>query len=179
MTQKKPEFLKRYYLKTNLVRALGLEESDISKENPMQYVSTGNPFLIVPLSSISAVQKAVPNPVLIINTLREEISQEVVILSTETIREDSHVHVRMFAPGHGVLEDPATGSAAGPIGAYLEHHTVLQDHKYGDAIHIEQGFEMNRPSKLIYEGVGGHNIDRALVSGNVRLIAEGNLYLEE
>jgi trans-2,3-dihydro-3-hydroxyanthranilate isomerase len=84
----------------------------------------------------------------------------------------------MFAPGLGVLEDPATGSAAGPIGAYLEHHHVLQDHKYGEAIQIEQGFEMNRPSQLVYESVGGHNIKRALVSGKIRLVAEGNLYLE-
>lgn len=178
MTQKKPQFLKRFYTKAALADAIGLDESDISNDFPMQFVSTGNTFLIVPVKSLKAVKKAVPNPVLINKTLKDMLSQEIVILCTETVHETSHVHARMFAPGLGVLEDPATGSAAGPIGAYLEHHHVLQDHKYGDAIHIEQGYEMNRPSKLIYESVGGHNIERALVSGKVRLIAEGNLFLE-
>jgi trans-2,3-dihydro-3-hydroxyanthranilate isomerase len=178
MTQRKPEFLQRYYLKSVLAEALGLSESDISNEKPMQYVSTGNAFLIVPLNSLSAAQKAVPNPVLISKALKNEPSQEVVILCTETIHDTSHVHVRMFAPGLGVLEDPATGSAAGPIGAYLEHHHVIQNHNFGEAIHIEQGYEMNRPSQLIFESIGGYNIERVLVSGKVRLVAEGTLYLE-
>ena len=178
MTQKKPEFLKRFYLKSAIAEALGLEESDISSKHPMQFVSTGNAFLIVPLNSISAVQKAVPNPVLLINALKDKISQEVVILSTEKVHEDSHVHVRMFAPGLGVLEDPATGSAAGPIGSYLEHHHVIKGHRYGMPIIIEQGYEINRPSQLFFESIGGPNIERALITGNVRLVGEGTLFLE-
>jgi predicted PhzF superfamily epimerase YddE/YHI9 len=55
---------------------------------------------------------------------------------------------------------------------------VLRNHKYGDAIHIEQGYEMNRPSQLIFESIGGRNIERAHVSGKVRLIAEGTFFLE-
>ena len=178
MTQKKPEFLKRFYLKPAIAEALGLEESDISNKHPMQFVSTGNAFLIVPLNSLSAVQKAVPNPLLLNAALKDKISQEVVILSTETVHEDSHVHVRMFAPGLGVLEDPATGSAAGPIGSYLERHHVIKGHRYGAPIIIEQGYEINRPSQLIFESIGGSNIERALITGNVRLVAEGTLFLE-
>jgi trans-2,3-dihydro-3-hydroxyanthranilate isomerase len=178
MTQKKPEFLNRIYIKAAVAEALGLDESDISNQFPMQFVSTGNPFLIVPIHSLSAVQNAVPNPVLIMNTLKDKTSQVIVILCTECVHEKSHVHVRMFAPFLGVLEDPATGSAAGPIGAYLERHNVIQNHKNGDALYIEQGYEMNRPSQLIFESIGGRNIERALVSGKVRLIAEGNLFLE-
>jgi trans-2,3-dihydro-3-hydroxyanthranilate isomerase len=178
MTQRKPEYLKRFHLKAAIAESLGLQESDISNKYPMQYVSTGNPFLIVPLNSLSAVQEAVPNPVLLFEMLKNKISQEVVILSTETVHDSSHVHARMFAPSLGVLEDPATGSAAGPIGAYLEHHHVLRNHKYGDAIHIEQGYEMNRPSQLIFESIGGRNIERAHVTGKVRLVAEGTFFLE-
>jgi trans-2,3-dihydro-3-hydroxyanthranilate isomerase len=178
MTQRKPEFLKRYYLKAAMAEALGLNESDISNKYPMQYVSTGNPFLIISLNSLSAVQKAVPNPVLITNALKDKLSQEVVILSTETIHKASHVHVRMFAPSLGVLEDPATGSAAGPIGAYLERHHVIQGHKFGEPIYIEQGYEMNRPSQIIFESIGGFNIERVLITGKVRLVAEGTFYLE-
>jgi trans-2,3-dihydro-3-hydroxyanthranilate isomerase len=178
MTQKKPEFLKRFHLKPAIAKALGLEESDISSKHPMQYVSTGNAFLIVPLNSLSAVEKAVPNPVSLINTLKDMISQEVVILSTETIHGNSHVHVRMFAPSLGVLEDPATGSAAGPIGAYLERHHIIEGHKYGKPIIIEQGYEINRPSQIIFESIGGPNIERTLVTGSVRLVADGDFFLE-
>ncbi|MHA2213011.1 MAG: PhzF family phenazine biosynthesis protein, partial [Candidatus Thorarchaeota archaeon] len=132
---------------------------------------------IVPLNSLSAVMSASPNGKAIIDTLEKELSSAIVVLSTETIHEDSHAHVRMFAPAFGVLEDPATGSAAGPIGAFLEHHEVLHGHQYGAQISLEQGHEMKRPSLLHVQTVGQDEIKAVLVSGAVRLVAEGEFYL--
>ena len=62
---------------------------------------------------------------------------------------DTFAHARMFAPGAGVPEDPATGSAAGPLGAYLAVHGVLP--KTQTAFVVEQGIEMGRPSRIWVE----------------------------
>jgi len=61
------------------------------------------------------------------------------------VRPDSHVHGRMFAPGVGIAEDPATGSAAGPLGSYLVRYGLADP---GQTIVAEQGFEIGRPSFL-------------------------------
>ncbi|MHA2150256.1 MAG: PhzF family phenazine biosynthesis protein, partial [Candidatus Thorarchaeota archaeon] len=103
-------------------------------------------------------------------------TMQISIFSTETIFPDSHVHARVFAPELGVVEDPATGSAAGPLGAYLEKHKILRNHQLGDPINIEQGYEMERPSKLVAR-VPHESMSEVHVSGKVRLIAEGTFYL--
>ncbi|UCE10614.1 MAG: PhzF family phenazine biosynthesis protein [Candidatus Thorarchaeota archaeon] len=177
MTQRAPEFLDEFGDKAALAEMVGIDEIDISEEFPTRFVSTGHPFLIVPLKTLSAVKKASPNGQMILDTLENEVSQNAVILCTQTVHEDSHAHVRMFAPDVGVLEDPATGSAAGPIGAYLEHHEVLSGHQYGERMSIEQGHEMMRPSLLHVQTVGKDDIKSVLVSGTVRLVAEGEFYL--
>jgi trans-2,3-dihydro-3-hydroxyanthranilate isomerase len=177
MTQRAPEFLDEFDDRASIAEMVGIDESDISDEFPARYVSTGHPFLIVPLKTLSAVMKASPNAQKILDTLENQLSQNAVILSTETLHEDSHAHVRMFAPDVGVLEDPATGSAAGPIGAYLEHHELLKGHQYGAQMSIEQGHEIKRPSLLHVQTVGQDDIKAVLVSGAVRLVAEGDFYL--
>ncbi len=176
MQQPQPKFLQTLDEPTLVTEALGLNPGDIDSEFPSQWVSTGFPFLIVPLRNLDAVERAVPNPQLIMSNLRDHLSQEILIFSVEGVHADSHVHSRMFAPGAGVLEDPATGSAAGPLGAYVEKYKLLSDHSIGEEIRIEQGFEMNRPSQLIAR-VPNEEMDQVLVSGNTRLTAEGTFFL--
>ena len=178
MTQSAPQYLDKLTNRTEIAKTVGLPESAIATDYPMQYVSTGHPFLIVPLISLDAVQKAQPNGALILQTLKDQLSTDVVLLSTETVNTNSDVHVRMFAPGAGVLEDPATGSAAGPIGAYVEHHNLLRRDRKGKSIIIEQGYEMRRPSQLIAQVVWEKEATNVLVSGKVKLMAEGNFYIE-
>jgi trans-2,3-dihydro-3-hydroxyanthranilate isomerase len=175
MTQPTPVFMTEYKETESLARAIGLDESAISTETPMQWISTGFPFLIVPITSIEEVQRSVPNPALILETLKSLPSQEILIFATDTVFDDSHVHARMFAPGAGVLEDPATGSAAGPLGAYLSKYRFFEDEK---EFVIEQGHEMKRPSRLVVnvEGLGDHMTVK--VSGKVKLMAAGDFYLE-
>ena len=179
MDQGMPKFTKTWDDTQSIAEALGLKDSDISTAYPIQYVSTGFPFLIVPLRSLSAVRRAAPNPTLILETLNGQASQEIVIFSDETVHPDSHVHVRMFAPGAGVPEDPATGSAAGPLGAYLVEHRVLANLRPEQAIVIEQGHEMRRPSRLEVVITGDKSTHEAYVTGKVRLIAEGKLYVRD
>jgi trans-2,3-dihydro-3-hydroxyanthranilate isomerase len=159
----------------DIAKAVGLTQDDLDSTYPVQVVSTGFPFLVVPIKGISALKEASPVSSFG-NRLKDLATQQVLIFSTETKYSDSQVHARMFAPEVGVVEDPATGSAAGPLGAYLEKYQVLENHRFGDPIVIEQGFEMNRPSQLIAR-IPDEKMSAVLVSGKVRLIAEGSFYL--
>jgi trans-2,3-dihydro-3-hydroxyanthranilate isomerase len=176
MIQPEPSFERAMDDPKKVAEAIGLTLSDIEQDRPVQVVSTGNPFLIVPIKSISAVKRAAPVPALFRTNLADLSTQQVSIFSTETTHPDSHVHARVFAPELGVVEDPATGSAAGPLGAYLEKHKILNNHQLGEPINIEQGYEMKRPSKLVAR-VPHESISEVHVSGKVRLIAEGVFYL--
>ena len=160
---------------TKIAEAIGLTSLDIDLEYQVQVVSTGFPFLIVPIKTLATLKRATPVSVFGDN-LRNLSTQQVLIFSTETEFSDSHVHARMFAPEIGVVEDPATGSAAGPLAAYLEKYQILGDHKIGEPIFIEQGFEINRPSQLV-ASIPNERMSEVYVSGVVRLIAEGTFYL--
>ncbi len=174
MIQPDPKFLDEFTDQFAIARTVNLPVSTISTQYPMQYVSTGTPFLIIPLTSLKALQQAQPNSSLILQTLRNQLTTKIVLLCTETVNPDSDVHVRMFAPDVGVIEDPATGSAAGPIGAYVEQYNLLQRDTKGEPVIIEQGYEIRRPSQLIAEVVSKN----VLVSGKVKLVAEGNFHVD-
>ena len=90
---------------------------------------------------------------------------------TETERPGSAVHGRMFPTGVGIAEDPATGSAAGPLAAYLVRHGLA---KTGERSVIEQGFEIGRPS-LLYARIDGsaERITAVHVGGNVIPVGGG------
>ncbi|MFW9830777.1 MAG: PhzF family phenazine biosynthesis protein [Candidatus Thorarchaeota archaeon] len=177
MIQPKPRLLKELTNLSAIAETVGLPVSAISTEYPTQYVQTGSPFLIVPLNSLDAIQKAQPDGPKILATLKDELTARIVLLTTDTEHPDSDIHVRMFAPDVGVLEDPATGSAAGPVGAYVEHYNLLNRANPGERIFIEQGYEIQRPSQLIAEVVGGKIPTNVLVSGKVKLVAEGQFYV--
>lgn len=177
MIQHGPKFLDEFSNRTAIAETVNLPVSTISTKYPMQYVSTGTPFLIIPLTSLKALQQAQPNGSLILQTLQNQLTKKIVLLSTETINHDSDVHVRMFAPDVGVIEDPATGSAAGPIGAYVEQYNLLQRDTKGEPVFIEQGYELRRPSQLIAKVISKKEAEKVLVSGKVKLIAEGSFYV--
>ncbi|MFX1474022.1 MAG: PhzF family phenazine biosynthesis protein [Promethearchaeota archaeon] len=177
MLQPRPEFLQKIGDRKMVAELLGLSKSDITTDYPIQYVSTGSNKLIVPLVSLAAVQRAQPDSQGILQGLEGLPSRNILIFCTETVNEDSDVHARFFAPEVGVVEDPATGSAAGPLAAYLEQHQVLSRRERGKPIVIEQGYEIRRPSQLVSEVIGDNEIKGVLVSGKVKLTAEGRFYL--
>jgi trans-2,3-dihydro-3-hydroxyanthranilate isomerase len=82
---------------------------------------------------------------------------------------------RMFAPFHGVPEDPATGSAAGPLAVHLARHGRIS---FGDEIEIRQGEEIGRPSRLYARAEGSPDrIERVLVGGSAVIVARGEYRL--
>jgi trans-2,3-dihydro-3-hydroxyanthranilate isomerase len=86
-------------------------------------------------------------------------------------RDGQHWKTRMFAPNHGVVEDPATGSAAGPLAVHLARHGRIP---FGEQIVIKQGAEINRPSTLYAEAHGSADeIQRVVVGGCAVTVARG------
>jgi trans-2,3-dihydro-3-hydroxyanthranilate isomerase len=82
---------------------------------------------------------------------------------------------RMFSPAFGVPEDPATGSAAGPLALHLARHGLIP---FGQEIRIEQGAELGRPSTLYARPVGSaDHLDRIDVGGAAVVVARGEFHL--
>jgi trans-2,3-dihydro-3-hydroxyanthranilate isomerase len=158
-----------------LARGLGLDPQDIlATDLPAQLVSTGLPQLIVPVRSLAAIQ-AISLELGLVKALCERYgTHSLYVFTRETITPGAQVHTRLFAPMAGVLEDPATGSASGALGAYLVHHRVLG----GDSpvVHIEneQGYELGRPSRIFIEVEHrGSTVLRVRVGGSVVKVIDG------
>jgi trans-2,3-dihydro-3-hydroxyanthranilate isomerase len=90
-------------------------------------------------------------------------------------RDGARWKTRMFAPGHGVDEDPATGSAAGPLAVHLARHGRIA---FGEQIEISQGAEIQRPSTLYAQADGSvDEVTRVLVGGSAVTVARGEFSL--
>ncbi|MGE5200341.1 MAG: PhzF family phenazine biosynthesis protein, partial [Rhodospirillaceae bacterium] len=99
------------------------------------------------------------------------------VFSREAGPDDATVYSRMFAPGLGVFEDPATGSASGPLGCYLVKHGVVPPERAGSILSL-QGVKMGRPSRVhVAIGLEGGEISSVQVGGEAVLVGEGELIL--
>ena len=159
---------------------LSLSEEDLYHGLPVQSVSSGVPFMFIPLRSLEAIQRIhFRQDVWEQHFSGKPVSQHIFTFTTETQNADAAVHCRMFAPAMGIAEDPATGAASGPLGAYLVEHRVLHE---GDseiyAIRSEQGYEMGRPSRIDIT-VTGHSggIKEVKIGGSSVIIGKGQLFL--
>jgi trans-2,3-dihydro-3-hydroxyanthranilate isomerase len=85
------------------------------------------------------------------------------------------VYSRMFAPGFGIVEDPATGSASGPLGCYLVHHGVVSGRAARQMVSL-QGVAMGRPSRIHISIDGDRDaITRVKVGGEAVLVGRGEM----
>ena len=160
-----------------LADLLSLNPDDINSSYPAQVVSCGVPFFYVPLKSLDAVKRAKLRGDVLDNLISTIGTESVFLFSTETERTAHTVHGRMFAPALGIPEDPATGSACGPLGCYLVHHGLVPKQANSDII-CEQGFEMGRPS-ILYITISQENgiITGVKVGGKTVSVGEGYFYL--
>jgi len=178
MEQPRPTFGREVTERDEIAELLSLPASALHPNLPLQVISCGIPYLIVPLADLSAARRARPRADLWMERLRDADTRQILIFTLETERNGSTVHGRMFAPALGVVEDPATGSAAGPLGAYLVRHDLAASTRGEAKIVIEQGIEIGRPSFL---RVGIHHEDREItrvrVGGSCVAVGEGTLAL--
>ncbi len=181
MHQRLPEFAPWSGNRERLLAAVGLREEDLAPGLPIESGSAGVPFLFVPLRSREALGRAEPGHADLVGALEpQERYTGLYLFSAEAEAGEPEVwRARMFAPGVGVSEDPATGSAAGPLAVYLLRHGQLRANQDGDArLQIEQGVEMGRPSRLsIALACEAGEVRDVRVGGDSVLVAEGSLIL--
>jgi trans-2,3-dihydro-3-hydroxyanthranilate isomerase len=147
------------------LRPLGLPASAASKDLPPQVVSTGLGHLMLPLRSLDDLAQITPDFVALHALLEPRGAFGVYAAYSDSAA--GTAHARFFARDPGIGEDPATGSAAGPLCAYLHRYTGCH------RIEITQGVEMGRPSRLRAETVE----DRVRVSGDVIVVIDGTVTL--
>jgi trans-2,3-dihydro-3-hydroxyanthranilate isomerase len=137
-----------------------------------EIVSCGTPFVFVPLKDRAAVAAARAKLDVWDEIFAGRATSEVFLFATEGERPGSDVHARMFAPGIGIAEDPATGSAAAGLAGYLG----VRDLRPSGMLRwvVEQGFEMGRPSILEIEADKENGqIVRTRVGGSTVMMTEG------
>lgn len=177
MAQGKPEWKPPVAgddVKGRIAAALGVPFDALHPDLPPQAVGTGNTFLMAPLASVEAVSSAVAD-----TRLLNGLEQELGVLGVFFFAFDGgRIRARMFAPGAGVPEDPATGSAAGPLGGYLALHGAVPGGTAGGrgAFTIDQGVEMGRPSELgVTVRLEGGRPSGVRVEGSAVLVMRGEL----
>jgi trans-2,3-dihydro-3-hydroxyanthranilate isomerase len=159
--------------------ALRVQPGDLAGEHlPAQVASSGVPFLYVPLNSRAAVDAACVERTALCALLRAVNLDElpVFVFSPEPGDDDATVYSRMFAPIFGIPEDPATGGACGPLGAYLLQHNAASADAAAPLVNL-QGVRMGRPSR-IYIALSsiGRDLKEVRVGGKALLIGHGVLH---
>lgn len=148
---------------------LGLELEDVRDDLPCEFAGAGNIFLYVALVSREAVDRAVYDMTAVRRRLPWSPITDVYLFAQSS----DGAYARMFAPMFGIAEDPATGSATGPLYAYLARHGKLERTERFTA---EQGVAMGRRSvlhvKLTWDGKDLRAVD---VGGNAVFMGEGKL----
>jgi trans-2,3-dihydro-3-hydroxyanthranilate isomerase len=158
-----------------LAAMVGLEAADVCPDGfPAEMVSCGLPYYIVPVRSVDAVRRAVLDLGLWRTMLGGTWAHHVYLVAMEAEGEEADVRVRMFAPGSGVAEDPATGSAAAALGGYL---AALSGREHGTLSWVaEQGLEVGRPSLLDIEADRARGVTTAIrVGGRAVEVLEGTM----
>ena len=133
------------------------------------------PVMIVPVRTLTAVRQIVPDVSAVAELCQRFGANGMMVFTTMTVEQSSHVHTRMFAPLIGIVEDPATGSASGALGAYLVQHGAVDVGEISD-ITSEQGYEIERPSRIFIRVMSEDDaIQGVTVGGQAVMLVEGSL----
>jgi trans-2,3-dihydro-3-hydroxyanthranilate isomerase len=171
MDQSPPAFGHTVDDPAELAAALGLPALDLVSDRRAQVVSTGAGHLLVPVGNRAAVDNATPDNARLAVLLRQVDGEGCYLYSLDPV-DPSHAvaYARFFNPTMGIHEDPATGTAAGPLVARLVAEGVVAD---GTAVAIEQGYALGRPSRIHVTVTG----ELVRVSGSGLVVADGSLHL--
>jgi trans-2,3-dihydro-3-hydroxyanthranilate isomerase len=182
MDQKAPEVRTPASPVADILQSIGCVTSMLdSRGLPVEEVSCGVPFIYVPLSSRAAVDAAEPN-LRAMRALRSAFPgghNAVLLFALEPYGSEVTVYSRVFAPGLGVAEDPATGGASGPLGCYLVTHRLVDASVWHDMVSL-QGVKMGRPSRIHMRitASSSETITRVQVGGQAVRVGSGTLASE-
>jgi PhzF family phenazine biosynthesis protein len=149
-----------------LAKALGLDTEEIAAEVvPCQVVSTGAAHLLVPIRDREAVDRISPDAKQLFDLLNEVGGEGCYVFSLDPLQPETTAYARFFNPTVGISEDPATGTAAGPLAAHLVAHGLAQP----GVIKIEQGTALGRTS-IIEVDIDAGSVS---ISGRGIVVASG------
>jgi trans-2,3-dihydro-3-hydroxyanthranilate isomerase len=167
MTQKPASFKRARFTRAALAETLGLKPSDLAASLPLEFVSTGISNLMVPVSRRTVLPRIHMN----MRALAHLISSGGTMAYCFALGGRGRVFARGMVPW-GIIEDPATGSAGGSLGAYLVQHGQL---RASEGLTITQGVEMGRPSEFQVEITAERGRLTPRVSGCAVRVFEGEI----
>lgn len=173
MVQPEPVF-GRIHDRGEIAEILGVKAEEIDDSLPIESVSTGNEFIIVPFRNLKTLENIQPDFGLMDKYIRDHGGHFFYLVSRETVDRNAILHARMKFFGG---EDPATGSAAGPATAWLLKHGLLRAEEQA---FIEQGIEMKRPSRIYIRGsLNGGVPGKIRVGGYCFTVGSCQLFLQQ
>jgi trans-2,3-dihydro-3-hydroxyanthranilate isomerase len=179
MDQPLPEFRQALVGRDEIGRAIGVDPEAVTRSGlPIEEVSCGVPYILVPVDTRAAVDAARPDMTLL-GGLKSAFAIRhvgVYVFTLEPTEPGITAYSRMFAAGVGIVEDPATGSACGPFGCYLVQRGVVQGEAANQMVSW-QGVAMGRASRIhiAIAADSSRKISRVQVGGQAVLVAEGTL----
>jgi trans-2,3-dihydro-3-hydroxyanthranilate isomerase len=158
----------------DIARVLTLEKDDIDERFPILEVSTGMPFIIVPLKKLEALKRVAINKDLYLGLIENSPAKVLLVFCPQTYHRQNNLSVRVFCDYYGIPEDPATGSGNGCLVGYLVKHRYFGKEKID--VRVEQGYEIGRPSLLYLKARDMDGKIDVNVGGKVVMVAKGQLY---
>lgn len=157
-----------------LARILNLDVKAIDDKFPIEEVSTGLPFIIVPVKTLENVQNIKVDKESYFNLIKGTQAKAILVFCPQTNDPKNNLHVRVFCDYLGIPEDPATGSGNGCLAGYLAKHRYYKNREV--AVRVEQGYEIGRPSLIHLKAreIGKNQIE-VMVGGKVIPIACGEI----
>lgn len=152
---------------------ISLDPADIDGRYPIQNVSTGLDFIIVPVKSLRAMKEAAIDPQEFRRHFSTRDRKPLLLFCPETYETENTLNCRMFDDVLGAFEDPATGSANGCLAAYLAQHRYFGEDSVD--ISVEQGFEIGRKSILYLRSKSDGSAFNIEIGGRVFAVADGSL----
>lgn len=145
--------------------------TEIDSRFPIQEVSTGVPFIIVPLKTLESVKRIKVNKDKYFELINTTDAKSILVFCPETYKQENHLNVRVFCDYLGIPEDPATGSANGCLAGYLVEYSYFGKQEIN--VRVEQGYEINRPSLLLLRAEKKDAAIEVNVGGKVIMVAKG------
>jgi trans-2,3-dihydro-3-hydroxyanthranilate isomerase len=155
-----------------LAEIMQIDPSEIDGRFPIEEVSTGLPAIIVPVKKLETIKKIKINKEKYFEFVSAIEPKAILAFCPETYSPDNQLNVRVFVDYFGIPEDPATGSGNGCLAAFLVKHKYFGSESID--ICVEQGYEINRPSRLYLKASKTLDKYSIEVGGKVQLIASGN-----
>lgn len=152
---------------------LGLPKKEVDERFPIEQVSTGMPFMIVPLKTLDGLRSIHLDAGVYSKLAHDHEAKAILAFCPETNYRQNQLCARVFAGYYGVPEDPATGSANGCLAGYLVKNQYFGENRID--IRVEQGYEIGRPSLLLLKAEEREKSIEVFVGGRVIKVARGEL----